>query len=140
MLNKILGTWSLKSWVNIREDGSTIYPFGKAASGYISYSRDGHVFVHIMGAQRAQFSTNDPFDATDTEHGEAGRSHISYSGRFQLSGSNISHYVDISSCPNWVGSEQLREVTFQDDDLILSAADARLQGRVVRAVLNWSKT
>ena len=139
MLDRMLGTWSLVSWVNVLASGDVHYPLGENARGYISYSGDGFVFVHIMGEQRELFSINDPFAATDREHGIAGRSHISYSGRFELRDQQVSHFVDIASCPNWVGTTQLRDVEFSDDMLVLSAASALFQGHEVRAVLNWRR-
>ena len=46
----LLGTWKLVAWYNQTENGQKLYPLGEDASGYISYTSDGFVFVQMMAA------------------------------------------------------------------------------------------
>ncbi|MET4806442.1 lipocalin-like domain-containing protein [Limibacillus sp. MBR-115] len=51
---KLLGIWQLIGWYNLREGGSKGYPLAEGASGYISYSPDDFVFVHLSAAGRTR--------------------------------------------------------------------------------------
>ena len=135
----LVGTWSLRSWYNQTEDGRRLFPFGEDATGYISYSPDGFVFVHLMTSRRVPFAVNDPFGGTLQEDSEAFKSHITYAGPYEYAGNRVIHRVTQASCPNWVGTEQIRQVEFVGEHLRLSAAGALLQGRQVTAYLDWQR-
>lgn len=137
--NPLVGTWQLIRWYNVSDDGEEMYPLGKEATGYISYSNNGFVFVHLMAASRAPYAVNDPFGGTLEENAAAVKSHISYAGRYEYRGDDVVHRVTVASCPNWVGTEQIRTVRFNDGRLELSATDARLQGRAVTAYVLWKR-
>ena len=135
----LIGTWSLVAWYNEREDKTRVYPLGEDATGYISYSPDGFVFVHLAASERQSFAENDPFTGTDSENTAAMKSHITYAGRFTDRGDHVVHHVTQCSLPNWVGSEQKRHKTFNGAHLILSAAGASFQGQSVTAFVEWKR-
>ena len=135
----LLGTWSLIAWFNETAGGERIYPLGKAATGYISYSQDGFVFVHMMAPDRAAFASNDPFCGTAAEDSAAFKSQITYAGRFTCAGDQVFHHVTQASCPNWIGSKQVRNVAFRDQRLRLSAEGAIFQGQAVTAYVDWER-
>ena len=135
----LLGTWSLLEWHNEDEDGALSYTLGKDATGYISYSADGFVFVHIMAAARRDYAINDPFGGTLAEDSAAMKSQITYAGRYDFLGDKVVHHVTQASCPNWVGTKQHRNVQFMGDQLQLSAAGAMIDGKTVTARLLWER-
>ena len=135
--SKLIGTWTLVSWFNETVAGERIYPMGKDATGYISYTDEGFVFVHIAAGGRALFNNPDPFTASDAASAAAFRSHITYAGRYLCHDDQVSHLVTQSSAPDWVGSEQIRDVQFTPGGLRLSAANAAFQGQSVTAVVDW---
>ena len=137
--NPLVGTWRLICWYNVSDDGAKTYPLGEAATGYISYSNDGFVFVHLMAAKRPLYAVNDPFCGTLEEDAAAMKSHITYAGRYEYRGNDVVHLVTHASCPNWVGTEQVRTVRLDGGQLELSAAGARLQGRPVTAYVLWER-
>lgn len=138
MTNPLIGTWTLTSWYNRTAAGDDIYPLGADATGYISYTADGFVFVHLTAADRTAFAQNDPLAATQAEDSAAMKSHITYAGTYSRDGSGVLHHVTQSSCPNWVGTVQRRVVQFMGDaNLILSAAGARFQGQDITAYVHW---
>lgn len=139
MNNEIVGTWKLLSWHNSLNDGSKIYNFGPDATGYISYSSDGHVFVHIMAANRALYEGTDPFNGTSDEDAAAIKSHISYAGKYEFIDDKLVHHTKISSFPNWVGTDQVRDYEIDGDKLTLSASGARFKGHEVTATLVWQR-
>lgn len=139
MISTILGTWRLLSWYNELEDGTRIYPLGEDASGFISYSHDGYVFVQMRTANRTLYSVNYPFGGSAEEDTSAIKSQISYSGSFFERDNQVVHVVEAATCPNWVGTEQIRNVEFEGSSLLLSAKGAKFQGQMVAAYVLWQK-
>lgn len=138
--NPLVGTWTLVSWYNETAEGEKIYPFGDKPSGYISYSQDGFVFVHMAKPDRAIFvAPDDPFGGTAAEDSEAFKSHITYAGPYNYQNDRVIHSVTHSFCPNWVGTQQVRDVAFVGDILRLSAKGLTIGGRLVDAYLDWRR-
>jgi len=137
--NPLVGTWRLVRWYNVSEDEVKTYPLGEAATGYISYSNDGFVFVQITAANRPLYAVNDPFGGTLEEDAAAMKSHITYAGSYEYRGADVVHRVTHASCPNWVGTEQVRTVRLDGGRLELSAAGAHFQGRPVTAYVLWER-
>lgn len=134
---QLVGTWRLVLWENRDEKGKISHPLGSDAKGYISYTDDGHVFVHIMAGNRKEFSTGGLFDVTPGECVKAYATHISYCGPYQIDGENIVHKVEVCSFPNWIGSEQRRHAALKDGNLILSALGLQVDAGKVDAYLEW---
>lgn len=138
MEERFVRTWRLVSWENRDQDtGEVEYPLGSDAVGFIRYTADAHVFVHIMAADRANLPGDDLFGGSDAEAARAMRTQVSYCGRYQLDGEHVVHRVDVASFPNWVGSEQRRRFEFRNGNLRLSAEGIRIGGRRVSAFLTW---
>jgi len=135
----LVGTWSLLAWYNQTADGRRLYPLGPDATGYIGYSHDGFVFVHLMAADRALYAVNDPFGGTAEEDSAAVKSQITYAGRYEFHGDHVIHRVTHSSCPNWVSTSQVRQVEFIGDRLRLTAEGALFQGHEVTAYVDWER-
>lgn len=133
----LVGTWELKRWYNEDASGQRFFPFGENVSGYISYSPDGFVFVHMSVADRPNYADADPFTGTPEEHQAAMISHITYAGKYTQDGDVVTHHVTQASCPNWVGSKQVRQVELDGDKLALSASGTRFQGHDVTAYVDW---
>lgn len=133
----LVGTWELIRWYNEDASGQRFFPFGEDVSGYISYSPDGFVFVHMSAADRPHYADSDPFTGTPQEHQAAMISHITYAGKYTQDDDVVTHHVTQASCPNWVGSKQVRNVSLNKDDLSLSAAGAKFQGHDVTAYVDW---
>lgn len=135
----LVGTWSLLNWYNETQTGHRIYPLGNDATGYINYSPDGFVFVHMMAANRSLYAQNDPFGGTAKEDSAAIKSQITYAGTYELTGNQVIHHVTQSSCPNWIGTKQIRQVECMGENLRLSAAGATFQGETVTAYVDWER-
>ena len=138
-MQALIGTWHLTAWYTETTDGRRLYPFGTDASGYISYAADGFFFVHLMQADRALFAVTDPFGGTEAEDSAAMKSHMTYAGRFDLAEDHVVHHVTHASCPNWVGTDQIRFLTLAGDDLRLEARGVRFQNETVNATFTWRR-
>ena len=134
---QLVGTWRLLTWENRDETGQVSHPLGADAKGYLSYTDDGHVFVHIMAGHRKEFATKGLFDVTPDDCVKAYTSHISYCGPYEINDQMIVHKVDVCSYPNWIGSEQRRHARFKDGRLVLSAKGIPADTGTVDAYLEW---
>ena len=138
--NLLIGTWTLESWFNQADDGTRAYPFGQNPQGSISDSNDGFVFVHMAKAKPAAFAApNDPFGGSEAEDPAAFKSHLTSAGMYEHRGDQVIHSVTQSFCPNWVGTEQVRDVESDGDLLRLSAKRITIAGQVVDAFLEWRR-
>ncbi len=137
--NPLIGTWSMIAWYNEDADGNRFYPLGEDATGYISYAPDGFVFVHLAAKNRVHYALPDPFGGSVAEDSAALKSQITYAGPYTFHGDHVVHHVTQSSFPNWVGGDQVRQVTFTDFGMRLSAAGARFQGVEVTAYVDWER-
>ncbi|MGH1419795.1 MAG: lipocalin-like domain-containing protein [Hyphomicrobiaceae bacterium] len=140
MTNPLIGTWHLKSWYLETENGVKHFALGPDASGYISYSEDGYIFVHIIAAGRQLNASDDLFSGTVAEDSAALKSQLSYAGRYEYREGQVTHHVKFSSHPNWVGTEQVRYVRFFDENqLELRANGSRMQDHVGTGYIIWER-
>lgn len=123
MHNPFEGTWKLIEWVAELPDGNHVFPFGKEAVGRLMYTRQRHMSVQIMKLDRFHFRTDNILQGEAREMQEAYKSFIGYAGTYELSPDEdrITHHILLSSYPNWVGRDQVRDYAFVDGRLHLHA-------------------
>ncbi len=138
--NPLVGTWRLISWEIRSVDGQKIsYPLGKDAVGYIIYNQDGYMSVAISRPNRQEFAAGDLLEGSAEEKAQAASTYVSYCGRYEFHGATVSHYVDVSLFPNWVGVEQERLVELRGNRLSLSTRPMLLGGIQQTAHLIWER-
>ena len=137
--NSIVGTWKLVSWENRTADGQVSYPFGKDAIGSILYSADGYMSVAIMTANRPNFVGGDILGGTLEEKAAAMETYISYGGRYELQEGSVTHYIEVTLFPNWVGVQQKRFFKFEGNQLLLSTPPILQQGQEQTGHLIWQR-
>ena len=133
------GTYELVSWKNITRDGEETFPFGDKAKGFITYSDNGYVSVHLMADSRTAFIHDGIFDATASEGLRNQLSYISYFGTFTIYPTTVSHHLLSCSFPNWEGTTQIRNWSFKNGVLKLSVDTLLIDRKPVSAVLVWRK-
>lgn len=145
-LNPLLGTWHLVRWDISYGDGrKSSYPYGEDATGMIQYTHDGYMQACIARAGRARLSSDSVRSAPETERLAAFESYFQYAGRYAMRGEpgrqQVVHSVTHALNPNFVGSEQARDMRFEgSDQLTLSASDTLPQSTVARHHrLTWSR-
>ena len=137
--NALVGTWRLVSWENRDGQGQVTWPVGQDARGYIMYTADGYMSVHIMMANRAPFAAGDLLGGSSAEKAGAAETYIAYAGRYERRANTVIHHVELSLFPNWVGTQQERLLEVHGDRLTLSTAPLLLDGRQQTAHLIWER-
>ena len=124
MADRLVGSWSLASYIQSFDDvRADVLPMGSAPAGLILYTPDGHMSAQLGPADRAVFTSDVITDGTDDEYAHAARTYIAYSGRYSCDdeAGTVTHHVQVSVFPNWVGGDQVRQVAFDGDTLCLSS-------------------
>ena len=127
--NPLLGTWHLVRWEITYGDGrAPSLPFGADATGLICYTSDGSMNACIARAGRIRLSSDSVRSAPVAERLAAFESFFQYAGPYQIQGATgrqqVVHTVTHSLNPNFVGTQQVRNMSFAaDGQLTLSASD-----------------
>src|SRR5262245_54392816 len=81
---------------------------GAAPDGLLAYLADG-TMIGIMGRDgRLPFDDHDVTGGTVGERARAFATFIAYGGRYEATADLVTHHVDVSLFPNWIGTLQQR--------------------------------
>ena len=137
--NPLLGTWRLVELVSRGEDGDVVYPLGRGAVGYITYTPEGRMSVSIMSADRARFASEDITGGTTAEKATIAETYLSYCGPYEIRGDTVVHHVEISAYPNWIGADQQRTFELDGDRLLLTTPPLLQNGVRRTSHLSWER-
>jgi hypothetical protein len=132
---RLVGSWELVNYEIIAADGAR-RP-GAYDRGQITYDASGRMSAHLMN------SSNKAGQAPQTDEARAAayRLYLGYYGPFVVDEAKgiVTHIVDGSSNPSWVGSRQVRyyELSADNQQLTLSLRDAT--GRTTQALV-WKRS
>ncbi|MDN2708422.1 lipocalin-like domain-containing protein [Janthinobacterium sp. SUN118] len=140
---QLIGTWQLQSYTETAVGEShASYPMGEDAQGTILYAPDGYMAAQLMRRGRKPFPGGDLYQASADEFRDAASAYLSYSGPYHVDEQQglLSHYVELSLFPNWIGQVQQRVARLDGDILHLSTYKPMLaHGREVIAHLRWKR-
>jgi hypothetical protein len=140
---RMIGAWRLVDVVEEPVDGSSPRrPHGERPIGLILYTPDGYMSAQIMERERGAITSPDWSDLTSEEYAEEARGYFAYCGSFEVdeAAGTVTHAVEASLFPGWVGSAQLRVVKFDGGALELSSASpAPSRGALVITRLRWER-
>ena len=133
--DRLVGAWELANYEIIAADGSR-RP-GAYDRGQITYDGSGRMSAQLMNsANRAEQTPQ-----TDDARAAAYRRYLGYYGPFVVDEAKgiVTHIVDGSSNPSWVGSRQVRyyELSADNQQLTLSLRDA--SGRTTQSLV-WKRS
>ena len=112
-----VGTWRLVSVEGQGPNGGVTYPMG-----VLMYDANGKVGVQVMNPDRPAFASDVAIDATPDEKQSAYASYTAYYGSYEVNDAEkyVTHHVEGSLFPNWIGRPQQRSFEFSDNRLTLS--------------------
>ena len=108
-MQKITGTWQLIHTECIGEDGTQLDPpYGGGAScmGLLSLREDGRMICVLCDSRKEI-----PADQK--------REYNSYCGSYQYDGKQLTTRVDATADPSFLDTDQIRDVTFDNEVMIL---------------------
>jgi hypothetical protein len=131
---RLVGNWRLVSFVNFDEKGGS-QPAGYDA-GRIMYDAYGNMAAQLMRPGRPRLSS----PATDAERAVAYTGFLSYYGRYVIdaAASKVTHHVEGSTNPNWLGTELVRYYAFSPDGSRLMLSLKNAEGRIT-GTLTWER-
>jgi hypothetical protein len=99
---KLLGIWRLDSFeVESKATGEKEPILGKNPTGYIIFTPEGRFMAILTGEGRK-------VPKTDQDRADLLKSMYAYTGMYRIEGDKWITKVDVSSNPEWIGTEQER--------------------------------
>ncbi len=132
---RFVGAWELVSFENIAADG-TRRP-GNYDRGQITYHASGRMSAQLMHSS----NKSDQAPQTDEARAAAYRRYLGYYGPFVVDEAKgiVTHIVDGSSNPSWIGSRQVRYYEFSSDHQQLTLSVRNAEGRVTGTLI-WKRS
>ena len=118
--DELIGTWKLERWETRYDDGRLIHPMGDDAVGFLVYAADGYMAATLSRRDRPGFTSGEMLSADEAEKARAWDSYFSYVGRYEVGDGKVTHHIEASQYPNWVGDAQVRLMRLDGDRLELS--------------------
>ena len=118
-----IGTWKFISLSGESTEDDVFRPYGENLFGKLIYNSDGYMSVLLMKPDRPRFKSGDVLKGTPEEIKIAFENFDAYCGTYKIDTNNrtVTHIIEGSRFPNWVGTQQMRNYEFIDDTLKLSA-------------------
>ena len=97
--------------------------------------------VQVMKLDRPKCSSDDLHISLMEEMAAAANGYIGYAGRFSVdeAAGTVTHHIDLSLSPSWVGTDQIRFVALSTDRLHLSAGAVLINGMLQAPHTIWGK-
>jgi Lipocalin-like domain len=140
---KPVGVWALVDSVEVDSNTSEISrPRGRHPTGMLVYSAGGRMCAIVTAEGRKSLEgANGATESNDYTERSAALFHSlnSYAGTYAVSGSTITHKVEVASNPAWIGTEQIRQFHCENDVLTVDAT-ITLPGKAATKVrLTWKR-
>jgi hypothetical protein len=113
--------------------------YGEHPIGFLTYTQEGRMMAILGDSARPALSTEDRLAVPIAESGAAFSSFSAYAGTFRIEGDHVIHHVEISSIQNRVGTDQVRQMTFKGNRLILRPPATTLGGEQRSNELVWER-
>jgi hypothetical protein len=123
----IIGTWKLVAAAARDRSGNPLpTPYGGKGMGRVMFNADGRMMaVTCDGRPELPAGTS--------------RAYSSYCGNYRFDGSRLVTRVDAASDPTRIGSDQMREVSFAGDRMILKPPPRRTEAGEEYRELTWER-
>ncbi|MBL6598964.1 MAG: lipocalin-like domain-containing protein [Alphaproteobacteria bacterium] len=127
-MRDVVGTWRLVDGVATTDAGEPMAPpyGGEKAMGRVTLNADGRMVAVLCDGR------------VDIPEGET-RDYTSYCGQYTFDGETLSTRVDACSDPARFGTDQVRQVSFDGDLMVLRPPPRVIDGVVQHRVLRWEK-
>ena len=118
-----VGDWALVSMSFANADtGEATRPWGANPVGQLSYSANGRMIAVLTADPGSRKAAALAGDKVAEEWAALYSSSSAYSGTWSAAGNTLTHKVDIAVNQSWVGTDQVRYVRLDKDDLVIDTA------------------
>ena len=119
----LVGVWKLVSWEVRQVDGTVARPYGSQPVGLVIYEPTGYMSAQIMRSDDGVT----PAPTTSQRARALGRHYLAYYGRYEVdeAAGVVTHHVEASANPAWVGGDQVRRFELDGDWLVLQPPATR---------------
>lgn len=134
------GTWTMSAAYELLKDGTRTTNYGEHPNGLFMVDKAGRYSIQIFRPDRPKFASGVKSSGTAEELKAAVMGSSTHTGRVTVDGDHrkLIFHIETSSFPNWEGSEQIRDFTFEDGILTYSVpAAASGNGTVAYSV--WKR-
>ncbi|NTX52235.1 lipocalin-like domain-containing protein [Myxococcus sp. CA039A] len=137
----LVGTWQLVSLASLLPDGSRAHPFGHQLLGMLMYDKHGNMSVQLMRGDRARFQSADLLGSQEKEAKAALDGAAVYFGTYEVDEETdtVSHHIQGSLFPNWMGTVQRRKAVLDGHRLFLRTEPLAFGGSQAAVVLEWRR-
>jgi hypothetical protein len=126
-MRSIVGTWKLIAAVARDRDGKALpTPYGGKGMGRVMFNAEGRMMA-VTCDGRPELAPGTP------------RSYSSYCGNYSFDGARLVTRVDASSDPARFGSDQVREVSFDGERMILRPPPRQTDAGEEYRELTWER-
>ncbi|MBV8521243.1 MAG: lipocalin-like domain-containing protein [Acetobacteraceae bacterium] len=124
-MRSIVGTWRLTTATAHDANGQPLPPpYGGKGMGRVVFSADGRM-MSVVCDGRAEIPPG------------ARREYSSYCGNYTFDGRRLITKVDVASDPTRIGSEQVRDVRFEGDRMVLRPPPRRSNDGIEQREIIW---
>lgn len=136
---ELVGTWELVEWIATVGDRPR-RPFGGDVIGRLTYTAHGYMWAALMRRDRPLLAAGSIAGATASERAAAAAGYLNYAGSYTEERGRVIHHVEVSLMPNWVGLDQVRNITWIGEELELSTdPETSRSGEEVVNRLRWRR-
>ena len=138
-----VGVWTLIDSVEIdSQTGAISRPRGDHPTGMLIYSAGGHMCAIVTAEGREPLEDcGGKADRSDVAERSAALFHSlnSYAGTYAVDGSTMTHNVLVASNPAWIGTQQVRQVQYENDALTVEATISLPDKAATSVRLTWRR-
>jgi hypothetical protein len=137
----IEGTWVMKAAYEITADGKRTTNYGEHPAGLLIVDKQGRYSLQIFRPDRPKFAAGVKAQGTPEELRAAVMGSSTHTGYVEVDATRakLIFKIEASSFPNWEGTRQVRDYTFENGTLTYSVpASASGNGTVAYSI--WQRT
>jgi hypothetical protein len=128
LMMDLYGTWHLVQTIGYDINGGPgVHPFGPEPYGVLCFTKNNRMICALCN------------NAEHLSEKDAPREYSSYGGHFVFDGKVLTTRVDIASDPERMGTDQVRQVSFDGDKMILIPPVRQFRGVTQGRNLIWKK-
>ncbi len=123
LTDELEGTWRFIFLSGTSAKGDVFYPYGENLFGRLMYDAIGNMSVLLMHPDRPKFASDDMMKGTSEEIKAAFEGFDAYCGTYEVDAEKgaVTHHIQGSKFPNWLGTDQVRFFKISGDTLRLTA-------------------